>query len=213
MRSFDTWWIFGAIVQTASHVSGFDRVAEPRAKADRAQNAELVFFEPRVGIADGANYLGGNVLLASNVVDDFLRCGIVQQPVNREIPPQHILAGVCEDHPGGPAAIHIRFVGSKCRNFVRVAMTDNKHNAELRADGLRPRKDLCDLFGPGAGRDVVVDRLDSHDHVAHASADEISLVTAFAQFADDRQCGIRFHSRYDSWSSSDLTIDQSVNGH
>ena len=111
MRSFDTWWIFGAIVQTASHVSGFDRVAEPRAKADRAQNAELVFFEPRVGIADGANYLGGNVLLASNVIDDFLRCGIVQQPVNREIPPQHILAGVCEDHPGGPAAIHIRFAG------------------------------------------------------------------------------------------------------
>src|SRR5207245_10738530 len=91
-------------------------------------------------------------------------------------------------------AINIGFIRAECRYFERMPAMNDKDDAELRADALGARKDLHDLFRPRAGRDVVIRRLDAHDHIAHAPADEIGFVSPPAKIANDVDRRVRFHA-------------------
>src|SRR5438105_1566891 len=75
-----------------------------------------------------------------------------------------------------------------------MAVKNHKNDAELCADAFGPRKYLYDLFGPCAGGDVIIGRLDLHDHIAHASPNEICFVPAPAQLLNDLDRGVRLHN-------------------
>ena len=119
--------------------------------------------------------------------------GIVKQPVYREIAPQDILSRIGEDHSGRASAIDVRLVGTKGRNFERMAAVNHKNDPELGTNTFSARKYLHDLFRPRAGRNVVIRGFDTHHHVAHASANEIRFMTQPAKLANDVDRGVGFH--------------------
>ena len=62
---------------------------------------------------------------------------------------------------------------------------NHQDNTELGADRLRVWKDLRDRLRWSAGCDVIVRRLDLHDHVADATPYQERLVSLLAELADD----------------------------
>ncbi len=56
---------------------------------------------------------------------------IVQQAVDGEIPPQHILLGIGEDHAGRTPAVDVSLIGTECRDLERMAAMNDQHDAEL----------------------------------------------------------------------------------
>ena len=101
--------------------------------------------------------------------------------------------------PRWPPSIYIGFVGSKRRYFKRMPAENHQNDAELGANRLGSRKDVRDLLGSRAGRNVVVGGFDSHDHVAHATADEVGLVALASQRLNDVHRRIRFHDGYNTF--------------
>src|SRR5438552_18983641 len=66
-----------------------------------------------------------------------------------------------------------------------MAAINDENDAELCADAFGTGEYLHDLFRPGAGRNVIVGGFDCHDHIAHASSDEICFVASAAQLLYD----------------------------
>ena len=68
----------------------FDRVAKSRRESHGANHAQLVFAKALLGVADGANDSGSQIIAPADEVEDFVGFGIEQQRVDREIAPLHI---------------------------------------------------------------------------------------------------------------------------
>src|SRR5262249_26386986 len=149
--------------------------------------------ESSLWIADCPDDFGVDVGPSIYVVDNFATQRVVEQSVDREIPAQHVLPGIGKNHAGWTAAVDIGFIGAKRRDFEWMASVDHEHDAELGADRFSPRKDVRDLLRTRARGDVIVRRLDVHDHVAHTSADEVSFMTSLPECLDEVHRQLRLH--------------------
>ena len=162
-----------------------DHVAQPGSKADSAQNAQLVFFKPLQRVADRSNDPGLDVLAAADIIDHALLGWIVQEAVDREIAPQHILTRIGKRDTDRPPPVDVSLIGAKRGHFERVSPVNHQDDTESSAHGLGTRKYSNDLIGPRARGDVVVRRLEPHHHVADAAADEVGFVTPVAEATND----------------------------
>src|SRR5262245_13085035 len=70
---------------------------------------------------------------------------------------------------------------------------DDKYDAKLCPNRLGLRKHLHDRVRWSARRDVVIGRLDLHDHIADTATDEEGFKALLTQYPDDLDRGIRFH--------------------
>ena len=77
--------------------------------------------------------------------------------------------------------IQICAVRSKCRNFKIESILDHNDDAEVRADRVGVRENLLDNVRRRIGRDVEIFCRQTADHVAHATAREISDMAGRAQ--------------------------------
>src|SRR5207237_10307262 len=107
-----------------------------------AKNSRTVFLEASARIAYRPTQLCSNIRLSIDVVDNLTGNRIVKQPIYGEIAPQNILFRICEDHSGRTSAIDVRLVGTKRRNFERMAAVKHKNDSELRTDTSSPRKSI-----------------------------------------------------------------------
>ena len=62
---------------------------------------------------------------------------VVQQAVDGEVPPQHILLRVGEDDAGRTPSVNVSLIGTKCGDFKRMAAMNDQHDTELRPDTVR----------------------------------------------------------------------------
>src|SRR5262249_17450396 len=158
---------------------------EPCTESDGSKNSQLVFLKSCEWIANRSDEPGFNIGTAIDVIDDAVFYRVVQKAVNCEVTPQHILLRVGESHAAWPSPIDVSIVGTKGRHFESVSLVDNENHAELCANAFGPRKNLHDLFRGGACGNVIIGRLDLHNHIAHTSAHKIGFMSFSAQFTDD----------------------------
>ena len=78
------------------------------------------------------------------------------------------------------------FVCARNNRFVFWLRNGHQHHPELRPDRISLREHAHDLIRRGIGRDVVIGGFASKQQIAHATADEIGLMAALAQSANDR---------------------------
>ena len=162
-----------------------DGIIEPRREPHRAQQPQLVLRETLLGISDRADQAAADVFLALDPVNHALRGRIVEHAVDREVAPGDILARRAEPHAVRVAAVGRGRVRPKSGDLEVARAGEHHHHAELRADRQASRKKPDDLFGARARGDVVVVRLDAHDHVADAAAGKVSLMARGAKRLDD----------------------------
>src|SRR5262249_44711787 len=146
-----------------------DRVAQPRAEPDSSENPKFVFLKSRVRIADGANDFRVDICASIDVVNDLMRKRVIQQTIDREISPQHVLLRVGEYHTARVSTVDIGFIGPKGRDLKWMAPLDYEYNTKLRTNCFGSRKNSCDLVRMRACSNVVVSRLDLHHRVAHTA--------------------------------------------
>ena len=132
------------------------------------------------GSSDGANDSGFEVLAAADKIQHFILDGIEQQPVDGEVAALDIfLSALAEAYLVGMAAVAVADVtaeGGDLNRVVRVVSERNQHNSELRAHGVGFGKDPHDFVGRGVGGNVVIGGFDTEQQIAHAAADQVSLV-------------------------------------
>jgi len=197
---------------------GFNDEAEAGGKADRTEEAKLVFFEALFGVADGTDDAGFEVVEATDVVED---CGAEFVGVRREFVERCAFAQwVEEEAVDGEVATLDVFGGSLCvADFVGVAAVgvdaviaeggdlcdaalchcllgasgvevgSDEDYAEVRAYGEGAGEHGEDDVGGGGGGDVVVLRFAAKEEVAHASTGEVGFVAGGAQGPDDLDGG------------------------
>ncbi len=114
--------------------------------------------------------------------------GIEEEPVDREVSPQGILAGVCKGHAGGVAAIGIGGVAAEGGHLdlPRAAGAQHRDHTEGRSDGecVAVAEDRTHLVGSGRCRHVVVGRRAAEQFVTNTSAGPQRLVTGLSQTVD-----------------------------
>src|SRR5262249_50658450 len=98
------------------------------------------------------------------------------QTVDCEVSSQDVLLGVRENHAGGMPAVDVGFIGTKRCDFERMPPLDHHYDAKLGANSFGPRKNPDHLFRKRTCGNIVISRLDLHDHVAHTAPDEIRFM-------------------------------------
>src|SRR5882762_8554109 len=74
-----------------------DPVSEPRRKSNCSQHSQLVFAEPVLWFADGADDPSFQIVPPADKIQYFISDRIEQQPVDREIPPPHIFPRIATE--------------------------------------------------------------------------------------------------------------------
>ncbi len=174
----------------------FNRVAEPSGEAHRPHHAQLVFFEALLGAADGADDAGAEIRAAADEIEHLIRLGIEQEGIDCKVATLDVFfGGLGVDHLVGVAAVRVAHVGAERRDFhlnrflswvghfSRICRDDDY--PKLRSDGQTAGEKLLDAIRRGVGGYVIVDRLAAEENVAHATADEVCLVTGGAQGSAD----------------------------
>src|SRR5271170_5822636 len=114
---------------------GLDREMETRREAYSANEAQLVFFEAALGIANGANNSRAQIGPAVNVVENFVRARIEQQTIDGEIAPQYVFfRRRRENHAVRMPPIGIACIGTKSGDFDLRSLLGNENHAELRTN-------------------------------------------------------------------------------
>ena len=144
-------------------------------------------------IADGAHNSLFYIGLPVNIIDDVSLNRIVEQTIDRKIPPEYIFFRSCEDNAGGPASIDICLIRPESSDFKRNTLMNNQDHAELGSDRFGPRKDFDHLLGKSTGGDVIVGGFEIHHHIAHTSADEVCFVSVLSEGLDDLGRVFGFH--------------------
>ena len=147
-------------------------------EANRAEGPESIFVEALEGIADAAHEALGEILLASEGIDEVAPHRIEGHRVEREVAAAQVRfdLGVKVDL-GGAAAIEVGALGAEGRDLEALAALADRDRPVLDAGRDRLREHALHLFGAGAGRDVEVLRRRTAEEIAHAPTDEEGLVT------------------------------------
>ena len=135
----------------------------------------MVFGEPSVRVADGADGFVGEVVAAVDVVDDLIGLAVVEEAVDGEVAAGGVAGGVGFELDGlGVAAVEVGAVGTECRDFDAVPEDD----AEVGADQFGAGEEGGELGWLGVGGDVEILGLAAEEVIADAAADQIGLVAA-----------------------------------
>ncbi len=130
--------------------------AEAASEADSADHPEPVFFDPLMGIADGADDFGFEIDAAVDIIEDLFSEGVVEHPIDGEVAAVGIFSGCGEFNAGGSAAVMIVEIASKGGDFILVPVDDDDEDPKGNADGDGMGKEGLDGLGRGVGRDVDV---------------------------------------------------------
>ena len=169
------------------HGGGFDLEAQPGRESHGADQAQVVFLETLVRVADGAHHAAAQVLPASREVQHLVRIGIQQQRVDRKIAPHRILPGIAfEAHRIRTPAIAVAGVAAERGHLHLGRVLAYQHDAEMRAHLLGALEQLAHAIGTRVGGHVEILRRAAQQQVAHAAAHQVGLVPRFAQPRDDR---------------------------
>ena len=166
-----------------------DLEVEARGELDRAQDANRIFGEADVGVADGAQHAILEVVEPVDEVQDLLLGRIEEEPVHREVAATRVLAGRAEDVVLGDQQILVVVLGlglasERCRLDDVRAVVD-VHQTEASSDDASVAEEPTDLLGGRVRGDVEV-LGDAPDHqVADAAADEVGLVAVPLESQDD----------------------------
>jgi hypothetical protein len=132
---------------------------------DGSQHPQFVLGKPSGRVADGPHQAALQIPLAADVIDHAVFQRIEEHAVDREIPPEGILAIVAERHLVRMPAVAVAAVAAKRRDLdlSGAARAEHRDHAERLADGQRlaASKDGSDLFRHRIGRHVVILRLQS----------------------------------------------------
>jgi hypothetical protein len=156
-------------------------VAEPRDEAEEAQDAQVIFGDARIGIADETNMPGGEVGDAAEIVVDFPRRGVGIERVDREITPRRVLAPVVGERHGRAAPVG-RHVAPERRHLIDFVAGHRGDGAVLdpgryRLDA-RSSEQRRHAVGGVRRREVDVRGLDPEQRVAHRAPDDPRLAGA-----------------------------------
>jgi hypothetical protein len=196
---FTAKWVSGVPAAAPCQVLGvkldrprrplLDREAEPRREAHGPEHAQVVFAEPLVGVADGADHAGPQVLAAADVVDDRVprkfRQRVLEEAVDGEVAPPRVVLGVGELDLAGPPAVFVAPLEAEGGDLDLVAHQPHQRHAERLADELAAAEEPRHDFRGRVGGDVVIGGLASEQPVADAPAGEVRDVARVAQHAHD----------------------------
>ncbi len=175
-----------------------DTEVELGGETHRPQHAHRVFLVTLLRVADQPDQMIADVMYAVGVVEDALADRIVIQGVDGEVAAlrvffQGAIDVVAQNPPAlvarGLVAVFLVFVdrviGAEGRDLNDFATEMDMHQLETAADDSRIAEFGTHLLGGGAGGDVEILGRDAQQHVAHATADQIRLVTGTLQAFDD----------------------------
>jgi hypothetical protein len=166
---------------------GLDGVPEASGKADGAEHAKFVFGETPGRLTDGADDFAGEIGVAADEVKDFAGVVAHEETVDGEITALDVFFGCLGiDDLIGMTAIGIAEVGAKRGDFDLKGILADEDDAEMGADIEALRKESQDFVGSGIGGDVVIGGFAMEKDVAHAAANEESLVAVALEYVTDR---------------------------
>ncbi len=180
-----------------------DAAAEPGGQAHRAQHPDRVLAHADVRVADGPHDAALDVGHAADVVQDHLAVHVVEQRVEREVPPPRVLLGRAEDVV---VADQLDFVGrglghgqrrAERRDLDDLLAEVDVGQPEAAADDPAVAKQAPDLVRVRRRGDVEVLGAGAEQKVAHAAADEVGLVARAGQpRGHARRVGVEFVGRH-----------------
>lgn len=165
----------------------FDAESKAGREANGAQHAQLVFGEAAGRLADGADDAGLEIGESTDEVEDFAGVVTHEQAVYSEVAALDVFLGSfgINDLVGVPA-VGIAEVGAERGDFDFLRILVKEDDAEVRSDIEAAREKPQDFGGSRAGGDVVVGGLAAEDKVAHAAADQESLMALALEGVTDR---------------------------
>lgn len=152
-------------------------------KTDGSQDAQMVFQNALVRVANKANEFVAYVVAASHKIQHLLGERIVKKSVDSEVAAQRIVRGVGENHGVGTTPITGAGVAAESRHFKRVTVFVHVNDPEGFAHGVSVREKFFNLLRQSAGGNVVVFGLAVHQHVAHATARPVGLMAGVLKSA------------------------------
>ncbi len=138
----------------------------------------MILGDPRLGIADEAHAMRGEIVKATEIVVQRAGQRISIEGVHREIAARCVVAPVGAESDGRAATIG-RNVAAQRRNFDRPMVNDRRHRTMSNAG--RHGLEACvfdafdHIFRPVDGCDVDVLDRESKQAVTHGSTDEARL--------------------------------------
>lgn len=167
---------------------GIELEAEPDGEPDGSEHAEVIFLEPGGGLADGSDDLALEVIESTDVVEDLILEGVVEESVDGEIAALGVLSGRAELDGVGVSAVGVGFIAAEGGDFDVTGRfgSQDGDNAEGGPDGQSAAvtEDLSDLFGGSAGSDVIIVGAASEELIADAPAGQDGLVAGLGEPAD-----------------------------
>ena len=144
---------------------------EPRAEAQPAQDAQIILLKSPVGIADRADQLLREVLLALKGIAPFVADGMIGDGVDREVASRQVVhEGHAEFHDGMPA-VGLDVLTEGCDLVRLIGRIEDRDGPMRDADGHRALEQLLHLGRRGRGREVEVAILEPQEVVANGTAD------------------------------------------
>jgi len=146
----------------------------------------MIFAKTNGRVPDRANRLRRQVFASAHEIVNLARLRVEHQRVDREIPPQRVFfrIGLELDRIRTPT-VRVRVVAAKCRDFDLRAVSPNQHDAKLRPDQFRRRKQRNDLLGPRVGGDVEILRRPLEEQIADAATDKVRLPSTLFESCGD----------------------------
>jgi N6-L-threonylcarbamoyladenine synthase len=200
----------------------FDREAKSCGEPDRAEHAQLVFFQAQTRIADSPNQSRMEIGASADEVEqraidvgafaELFR--IEQHAVDGEVAAFDVFFSTLgKTHGVGMSAVGIGSVVAKCSDFgyefSAVCFIRHQHHTKVSANGEGLGKHLQNDFGMGVGCDVEVFRLSAQKQIAHTSASEPGLISLGPQTLDDvfGRLSLNHHSSSMEYVSKLMELD------
>lgn len=152
-------------------------------EADGAEEAESVFFEAFLGVADGAEGARFEIGPAVDVVDDFAGEGILKEAVDGEVAALGVFLGRGEFNGFGAATVFVGAIGAEGGDLDHFVIAFHDDDAEVCADGIGSFEKGLDLGGSGGGGEVVVLGFLAEELVADGTTGKVDDMTSLAQDA------------------------------
>ncbi|MCY1431544.1 hypothetical protein D9M71_475160 [compost metagenome] len=176
----------------------FDAEVQLGGETHGPQHPYRVFLVALRRIADQADQVIADVVYAVGVVEDAFADRIVIQGIDGEVATlrvffQGAIDVIAQDAPAFVArrlvavflVFVLRVIGAEGRDFDDFAAEVDVHQFEPAPDDSRVTEFGPYLLGCGAGGNVEIFRGNAQQHVAHATAHQVSLVTGALQAFND----------------------------
>ena len=146
----------------------------------------MIFLESCGGITDGAENVGVEICLATDVVDEGAGFGVKEEAVDGEVATLRVFLRGGEGDGLRAASVPIRAVGAESGDLDPAATGGrNDDDAEVGADELAAGEECGDLGWGGGGGDVVVLRFAIQQMIPDGAPGEEGLMASLVETVDD----------------------------